>query len=121
MRTVPRHRDVAGKVHAQPERAPAARLRALQVRSGLPAGTAMAALCSAGAYFGLVVLATVTGQDAAEYPPAAGRLPVPVSATIMARFGPQLPCCGDGGGLRITAVPYSSPYPPAGSECPAVT
>ncbi len=63
----------------------------------------MAALCSAGAYLGRVVLAT--GQDASEYPPAAGRLPVPVSAAMMARFGPQLPCCGDGGGLRITAVP----------------
>jgi hypothetical protein len=65
----------------------------------------MAALCPArpGAYLGRVVQAT--GQDAAESPPAAGRLPVPVSAIRMAGFGPQLPCCGDGGGRRIIAVP----------------
>ena len=34
-------------------------------RPGLPG--ALAALCSAGAYLGRVVLATVTGQDATEY------------------------------------------------------
>ena len=27
------------------------------------------------------------------------------AATLLARFSPQPPCCGDGGGFRITAVP----------------
>ncbi len=61
----------------------------------------MAALSSAGAYLGLVVPAT--GQDAAEYPPAASRLPVPI---MLAGFSTQLPCGGDGGGLRSGQVRY---------------
>jgi hypothetical protein len=27
------------------------------------------------------------------------------AATLMARYSPQPPCCGDGGGFRITAIP----------------
>jgi hypothetical protein len=76
------------------------------IRADRLPGAAMAAHCPLaarpGAYLGRVVPAT--GQDAADRPPAASRLSVPVSATMMAGVGPQLPCCGDGG-TRITAVP----------------
>ncbi len=68
---------------------------------------AMAALCPArpGAYLGRVVLAT--GQDGTQYPPGAGRLPVPLSAILMAGFGPQLPCCATA--VDVGSLPCHSP------------
>ncbi len=41
--------------------------------------------------------------SAGKYRPG-GQYPL-AAATLMARYSPQPPCCGDGGGFRITAIP----------------
>ncbi len=88
----------------------AGRVRALRPR-GDPAGRRLAGRGRPAPWPGSAGPGGCLGREARaqrpEYP----------AATLMARFSLQPPCCGDGGGFRITSMPGSyCPDPPAGSS-----